>query len=107
MNVRLDKTGMEIIPAHMRGAMERYLSHGLEPGSFLTAVLCNDLSGAFLAADHINRERIGDFMAYLWWNAPSQAWGSRDKYIQWVNQGGLNGLKRDQEADARPEDEGC
>ena len=34
----------QTIPEHMRGGIERYVNHGIPPGSFLTAIICNDLS---------------------------------------------------------------
>ena len=67
------------LPEHMREGARLYLEHGIEPGGFLTAVLCNDLVGAYARADHINRERMEHWAAWLYHNCPSPAWGSRAK----------------------------
>ena len=45
---------MTTIPEHTKGALDRYVDHGLEPGGFLTAVLTNDLFGAVARADSEN-----------------------------------------------------
>lgn len=31
------------VPAHTRGGIVRYIDEGIPPGSFLTAIICNDL----------------------------------------------------------------
>ena len=46
-----------LIPDYMRGGLRRYLAHGIEPGSFLSAVLRNDLIDACGRADDTNRHR--------------------------------------------------
>ena len=44
-----DTAHWALIPQHMRGGIERYVMNGVPPGSFLTAVLSNDLKEAFAA----------------------------------------------------------
>jgi len=44
----------EIIPENTRGSIMRYMEHGIQPGSFLTAVLSNDLYNATGRADRGN-----------------------------------------------------
>ena len=34
------------ISDHMMEGIMRYIDHGINPGDFLTAVICNDLKGA-------------------------------------------------------------
>lgn len=72
------------LPEHMRGAMERYMQYGIEPGSFLYSVLCNDLMGAVGRADSINRDRLGDYATWLYNNAPPPSFGSREKVDAWI-----------------------
>lgn len=74
------------IPEHMHDGIALYLSDGIEPGSFLLSVLMNDLSGACSRADDINRDRLFDYVSFLWNEAPSAAWGSRDKVIEWTKE---------------------
>ena len=67
------------IPEHMRDAMRLWIERGVPGGSFLNSVLCNDLSGAFGRADDINRAALGDYVSFLYWDAPSGCWGSPEK----------------------------
>jgi hypothetical protein len=80
----------DLIPCHMRGALDRYIGHGVPPGNFLTAVLCNDLREACGRADDINRVRLHDYLTFLYCDAPSDCWGSPAKFAAWVQRGGLN-----------------
>lgn len=77
----------DLLPEHMRGSMKRYLEQRIEPGSFLTAVLENNLSESFARADHINRERLFDIVGFLYNEAPRTSWGSPNKVTDWINQG--------------------
>lgn len=61
------------------GALERYLNNGIMPGSFLTAVLENNLSEAFGRADHENEANLKNIVGYVYNNLPSGCWGSREK----------------------------
>lgn len=88
-----ESPGWELVPDHMRGAMERYLSHGIPPGSFLEAVLCNNLSEAVSRADHINRHRLLDIVNFLQWHVPANCWGDVAEYASWCTSGGIEGQK--------------
>jgi hypothetical protein len=85
-----------LIPEHCRGGMRRYIEHGIYPGSFLEAVLCNDLVHAFQTADHINVAHMYDYVSFLYNEIPAQAWGSRERIDAWCNAGGAIGLDIDQ-----------
>lgn len=82
-----------LVPVHMRGSLERYFDHGIDPGSFMTAVLSNDLKESFGRADDINRERLFDIVSFLYQSAPIPAWGSPEVVRDWCKAGGLNGMK--------------
>lgn len=82
-----------IIPEHMRGAMKRYLEDGIPPGSFLQAVLCNDLKGAVSRADQINIQYLKEWAQFMMWELPAACQGSEERYRNWINMGGLNGRK--------------
>jgi len=79
------------IPNHMMTGVRDYVVHGIEPGSFLYAVLSNDLVGAFGAADHINRAAMFQWASLLYNDIPSPAWRSRDAVNFWIAAGGLKG----------------
>lgn len=83
-----------LLPAHCRGAMRRYIENGIPPGSFLTAVLTNDLVGTFRTADEINHGAIEQYVKFLYWEAPSPCHGSPFLVDQWQRKGGLNGSRR-------------
>lgn len=74
----------ELIPEHMQGAVTRWLENGLEPGSFLSAVLRNDLKGAVAHADSINLPRLKDYINFFYNFAPGNCWGSVEKFENWM-----------------------
>ena len=73
------------LPDHMQDAMKNYIEHGIEPGSFLSAVLCNDFMGAVGRADHINRHCLADYAMWLHNYAPPACFGSGEKFVAWLN----------------------
>lgn len=86
------REGMDKLPAHMRGGILRYIEQGIPPGSFLTAVLCNDLKEAFGRADDENTAAMREWVFYLYNYAPTGCWGSPDKFSAWIERGGLGVL---------------
>lgn len=92
-----DDEGWQLLPEHMRGAVERYLSDGIPPGGFLEAVICNDLAGAVGRADPTNRRRLTDIVCFFMWHTPLRCWGSVPQYADWCLNGGINGLRTQQE----------
>ena len=73
-----------IIRHDMMGAIRRYIEHGIPPGSFLTAVIENNLSEAVGRADDENCENLPAFVAYFYNEAPSPCWGSPEKRRAWI-----------------------
>jgi len=72
------------LPVHMVESLERYVQHHIAPGSFLEAVICNDLRNALTKADPINRKLL---VYYVWWlenAAPAESYGSLKAYHQWL-----------------------
>jgi len=74
-----------MLPEHMQGAMHRYIFDKIEPGSFLEAVLCNDLRGAVAKADHINKARLPEIVTFCMWALPIDSWGSAERYENWLS----------------------
>ena len=72
------------IPAHMMTAIEDYVENGIEPGSFLTAVICNDLRGAVGHADAENKGLLGEYVQYFHNEAPGACWGSKARMDAWI-----------------------
>ena len=87
-------TTIKLLPEHMRDGMQLYVDHGIEPGSFMTSVLANDLKQACACADDINRYRIFDIVSYCYNYIPSQSWGSYERVEAWIKQGGMLGRNR-------------
>lgn len=72
-----------LFPEHMRGSAQRWIEHGINPESFLTAVICNDLTESFARADDINRYRMFNIVNFFYNEAPGRCWGSVEKMKAW------------------------
>ena len=81
---RID-AGAHYIPPHMMGAIKRYLLQGIPGGSFLTALLSNDLMAAFGAADVENTEAMRGWTMFLYNCAPTGSHGSPEKVRAWID----------------------
>ena len=79
------------LPEHMREGTQLWVEHGIMPGGFLTAVLENDLVGAFGKADLENRASMYIWCQWLFNEAPAGCWGSREQVTDWSQRGGLEG----------------
>ena len=75
------------VPDHTHSALKRYFLYGLEPGSFLASVLCNDLTSAVMRADPFNKKAIADVVLWIANNAPDGSWGHLDYYRDWLAKG--------------------
>ena len=75
------------VPEHTQEALERYFIYGLEPGGFLQAVLCNNLTSAVLRADPANKLALSNIVGWLVDNAPRNSWGNVDFYKDWIDKG--------------------
>lgn len=79
------------IPERMMPGIKRYVEHGVIPGDFLQAIICNNLKEAFRAADDENFENIAAYVGYFYNEVPSNAWGSLAEMIKWSDAGGTLG----------------
>ena len=79
------------LPEHLQGGMKRYVEKGIGAGHFLTAVLSNDLVGAVSRGDPASLEALPDIVRWLYWEIPSNAWGSSEAVKNWRGDGVLNG----------------
>jgi len=66
-------------------AMENYLMHGFHPGSFLMAVLKNDLAAAVVRADTTNFANLGNIVKWMVYHAPIDSWGDHRRVTAWIN----------------------
>jgi hypothetical protein len=72
------------VPGGLRVGLARYFVHRIEPGSFLTAVLSNDLREACACADDENAYLLFDIVFWLYNHAPRLAWGSPARVEDWL-----------------------
>lgn len=72
------------VPISMQDGVVNYLLHGYHPGSFLEAVLSNDLKEACARADEINQSRLFQYVFFLYNYAPFEAWGSPERMQAWI-----------------------
>lgn len=72
-----------ILPEHMRGGAQRWIENGIYPGSFMLAVIENNLVEAFGRADSINQNRLQDIVSFFYNEAPAGCWGSPEKAKLW------------------------
>ena len=75
------------VPEHTQAALRRYVEQGLMPGSFLLAVLTNNLIAAVTHADSDNRRCLFEICRFVFNNLPSDCWGTADKVYEWVKPG--------------------
>jgi len=59
--------------------------HKRPVGDFLTAVLHNNLTEAVARADDENIKNLPAFVGYLYNEAPSLCWGSKERVAEWLN----------------------
>lgn len=71
------------IPRYMHHTLAYYIAEGKPTGHFLTAVLTNDLKEACNRADDDNKDRLYDYVFFLYNNAPSACWGSPENVAEW------------------------
>jgi hypothetical protein len=79
----------EVLPQHMREGAVGYVLYGWEPGSFLQAVLRNDLIDAAANADDVNKYALHMWAVFVYNAVPAAARGSADAIRLWHKQGGL------------------
>lgn len=75
------------IPERMHGGIIRYIENRTSPGSFLMAVILNDLKEACAYADDENAGLLHVYVSFFYNRAPSQCWGSPERVTAWLNNG--------------------
>lgn len=83
---QIEKMSEHGIPRYMHGGLIRYYENGIEPGSFLTAVINNDLKEACGRADDTNRHCLFNYIMWFYNEAPTGSWGHSDATEQWYKQ---------------------
>ena len=76
---------LHLIPPHMRDGVRRYFFNGIAGGSFLTAVLSNDLMGALGKADDENIGALPQYGVFLYNYVPAESFGSPARVKAWLD----------------------
>jgi hypothetical protein len=72
------------VPRSLHDGLVEYFAARRPTGSFLHAILENDLVQASLRADPVNRFEIATIALFLHHNFPSEPWGSRQRVVDWL-----------------------
>ena len=70
----------------LRRPMRLYVEYGINPGSFLTAVLCNQLFQSFANADAWNLAAMQSIVGWVYDEMPSTIWGDPERVASHINQ---------------------
>lgn len=65
-------------------SLKAYITDKRYLGSFLEAIVSNDLKESVARADDVNITLIPDFVKWLYNNAPIGSWGSKANYVNWL-----------------------
>lgn len=76
-------TGEFYIPDRMMGGILRYIEHGVRPGDFLQAVICDSLSDATITADDENLRNLPAFGYYFYMEVPTGLRG-KENMEAWI-----------------------
>lgn len=87
------------LPPYMASGLAYYVIFGTPPGSFLTAVLANDLMEAMGRADLENRQLLFNYTFNLYNYAIPQCYGSHATVTKWQQMGGWKGFLLDAEVE--------
>lgn len=68
---------------YMRDSVMRWIEHGILPGSFLEAVIRNNLKEAFVRADVNNAKHVRELVCWFWNYAPVTSWGHSEAIEAW------------------------
>jgi len=72
------------VPSQLHDGLVLYLTDGVRPGSFLTAVLENDLITAVRRGDPECRAQLAPIVDFLLRHVPIRAWGSAENVATWI-----------------------
>ena len=88
---------------YMAPGLRRYFERGIPAGSFMMALLSNDLMRSFACADALNFAALPDWVRFLRTHIPVTPWlcyGSPEIVRDWIKAGGWAGLAGQRASDA-------
>lgn len=80
---KADKPEYNLIPSSTIASLYNYVHKGLPPGSFVKAVLTNDLTRAVSYADLNNQAALVQIVKFCYNNIPMDCWGSEEEVQNW------------------------
>jgi hypothetical protein len=84
----------DTLPQGLQNGMVMWIEHGVYPGSFLTAVLANNLTEAVFCADQFNYPRLREIVSWIHEHAPVLCYGDPDRMFLWAQRQGMEGKER-------------
>lgn len=81
------------VPDHLIEGLQRYIVDGIRPGSFLQAVITNNLREAVFKADPDSLAGLPRVVAFMLWDAPDACWGSQSIMADWISSHARQRLK--------------
>ncbi len=91
MDELLQKAGARGVPEHLVDGLAGYIAEGYPVGSYLEALLSNDLRGVFTRGDDEALAGLHSTMMFLYNDCPSVCWGAPSKVQAWFERGGARG----------------
>ena len=79
------------VPAHLVQGLGSYIENGILPGSFLQALICNNLAKTLYCADGRGFAALPGLIEFLQEKAPSACWGSAEAMELWKARRGIRG----------------
>lgn len=86
------------IPDYIKDSLDRYIQHGIKPGSALTAILSDSLRDTIARADETLLASLEQIIIYLENEVPADCWGSEEIVKSWIRKGGLSSKETAQDA---------
>ena len=83
------------IPERMVEGIYDYVEHGCHPGGFLEALLCDSLFLVLRYADPENAQLLKEYVAFLHWCIPGDAWGCKAKFNAWIAKKDVEAAERE------------
>ncbi len=75
------------VPGWIFHELKAYVLGGQQTGSFLEAVISNDLKDSIAHADDAGVAALKPLVRMLYNDCPGQCWGSREQYVRWIKIG--------------------
>ncbi len=87
MNIELNFKDYPTIPEVTQHGLMMYVKYGIAPGSFLTAVLTNNLFEAYHFADDVHINSMSALVKFIYNKLPNDCYGTVDKVSEFIKNG--------------------